>query len=144
MAKESKSTTTEADIKVDKKDTKQAAAEVKETKAAETVKADSKQEEPKKEEPKKTQAKPKKAVKEKTNNVKKEPVVAELFVQYDDDSAGAQEAKVADIVAKVKAEYIAQGHRESSIKSLQIYMKTQMWKAYYVINNKIEGNIDLF
>lgn len=87
---------------------------------------------------KKSPGRPKKMAKE------KETMVPEMFVQYDDTLAGAQEANVADIVAKVKALYVAQGHRESSIKSLQIYMKPQMWKAYYVINHKIEGDIDLF
>lgn len=87
---------------------------------------------------KRSPGRPKKTAKE------KEAMVPEMFVQYDDTLAGAQEASVADIVAKVKALYVAQGHRESSIKSLQIYMKPQMWKAYYVINHKIEGDIDLF
>ena len=122
MAKESKSTTPEADLK---KDTKAAAVPVKETKPAETKKEETKKEEVK------------------TEVVKKEPLTPEMFIQYD-DPAGAQEANVADIVAKVKAVYVAQGHRESSIKSLQIYMKPQMWKAYYVINHKIEGDVDLF
>lgn len=74
----------------------------------------------------------------------KESLVPELFVQYDDDPAGAQEANVSEIVARVKAAYVAEGHRESSIKSLKVYMKPQEWKAYYVINNKIEGQINLF
>lgn len=108
---------------------------VKETEAPKEVKA-----EPKKSAAvaKKLPGRPKKSIKE------KEMMVPEMFVQYDDTLAGAQEANVADIVAKVKALYVAQGHRESSIKSLQIYMKPQMWKAYYVINHKIEGDVDLF
>ena len=155
MAKESKSTTPEAELKTDTK----AAAEVivEETKAVEVKQEEMKNEEPKKDDTKKEETKkatetsakkapgrPKKTTKEKTNNAKKEPMVPEMFIQYDDDPAGAQEANIADIVAKVKAVYVAQGHRESSIKSLQIYMKPQMWKAYYVINHKIEGDVDLF
>ncbi len=143
MAKESKSTTPEADLK---KDTKAAAVPVKETKPAETKKEETKKEEVKTEVVKKeaeSSEKKSQAKTKKSSNVKKEPLTPEMFVQYD-DPAGAQEANVADIVAKVKAVYVAQGHRESSIKSLQIYMKPQMWKAYYVINHKIEGDVDLF
>lgn len=80
----------------------------------------------------------------KTKKAKKEKVVMQpdVFIQYEDN--GTQEAKVADIVAKVKSIYVAEGHRESSIKSLEIYMKPQEWAAYYVINNKMSGRIDLF
>lgn len=92
------------------------------------------------------EAKPKAAkktpAKEKKASAKKVAAVPEVFVQYSDN--GEQEARVADIVEKVKALYVAQGHRESSIKSLQIYMKPQEWKAYYVINGKISGDMDLF
>ena len=72
----------------------------------------------------------------------KEPVVPELVLQFDDN--GANEANLADVVSKIKAAYVAEGHRESSIKTLRVYLKPQDWKAYYVINNKIEGQIDLF
>ena len=85
---------------------------------------------------KKPAAKTKKAVKEKA------PMVPELYVQYTDN--GDQEVNIADIIAQIKALYVAEGHRESSIKSLKVYLKPQEWKAYYVINNKIEGNIMIF
>lgn len=153
MAKESKGMAPEAAVK----DAKAAASE--EAKSAPAIEAAKKepvkavqeeakktaQEDAKKAESKKAAApvkrspgRPKKTAKE------KEVMVPEVFVQYDDTLAGAQEASISDIVAKVKALYVAQGHRESSIKSLQIYMKPQMWKAYYVINHKIEGDVDLF
>lgn len=85
---------------------------------------------------KKPAAKAKKIVKEKS------AVVPEVFIQYTDN--GKQEADIADIIAQIKALYVAEGHRESSIKSLKVYMKPQEWKAYYVINDKIEGNIMIF
>lgn len=111
-----------------------------EVKPLEVKKEETKKEEPKKEEmeasAKKAAAKPKKPLKEKT------PLVPEVFLQYEDN--GEQEALVEDIVAKAKAAYVAEGHRESSIKSLRIYLKPQEWKAYYVINHKIEGMLDLF
>ena len=109
-----------------------------EPKKEEVKKAEPKKEEPKKEEVKKTAGRPKKQVKDKV------PMTPDLFVQYDDDPAGAQEANVGDIVAKIKAAYVAEGHRESSIKSLQVYLKPQEWKAYYVINGKLQGEIPLF
>ena len=87
---------------------------------------------------KKADAKPAK----KTTTAAKEKAVPEVFVQYSDN--GEQEASVAELVEKVKALYVAEGHRESSIKSLQIYIKPQMWRAYYVINGKITGEIELF
>ena len=135
----------EAKVKAPEVDTKKG-PEVKE----ETVKAEvkgaapkkeaaapAKKAEPKKETPaKKPAAKAKKAAKEKA------VMVPEIYIQYTDN--GEQEASMADIVAKIKALYVAEGHRESSIKSLKIYMKPQEWKAYYVINNKIEGNIMIF
>ena len=68
--------------------------------------------------------------------VKEEP---EVYLQY-----GENEVKAKDVLAKVKAIYVADGHRESSIKSLQIYMKPEEFKAYYVINGKITGSVDLF
>ena len=65
----------------------------------------------------------------------------EVFLQFDDN--GSHEA-ISEIVEKVKALYVAEGHRESSIKSLRVYMKPQEWKAYYVINNKIAGELPIF
>lgn len=111
--------------------------------------------EPKKEAPKKEAVKKEQTVVEsepasktakkpavKAKKAVKEPVVPELVLQFDDN--GANEANLADVVSKIKAAYVAEGHRESSIKTLRVYLKPQDWKAYYVINNKIEGQIDLF
>lgn len=128
------------------KDVKGKAPEVK----AEPVKTDVKAAEPKKEtvpvkkaEPKKEVAAAKKPVAKGKKIVKeKTAMVPEVFIQYTDN--GEQEAGIADIIAQIKALYVAEGHRESSIKSLKVYMKPQEWKAYYVINDKIEGNIMIF
>ena len=43
---------------------------------------------------------------------KKEEAVTEIYVQY-----GPGESSVATVVEKIKAEYVEQGHRASSIKS---------------------------
>ena len=54
------------------------------------------------------------------------------------------EVDIMAIVEKVKGLYVAEGHRESSIKSIQVYVKPEENKAYYVINTKMTGDIDLF
>ncbi|MCM1259010.1 MAG: DUF6465 family protein [Roseburia sp.] len=72
-----------------------------------------------------------KAVKEKV-----QPKVILEFNEYNAD--------INAVVEKVKGIYVADGHRESSIKSLEVYMKPFENSAYYVINDKINGRIDLF
>ncbi len=64
----------------------------------------------------------------------------EVFIEYQGRQAGQ-----ASVVEKVKAAFVSSGHRASSIKSLQIYMKPEEFKAYYVINDgKFAGDVDLF
>lgn len=138
MPKEAKSKAPEVDTKK-KPEVKEEAVktEVKEAAPKKETAAAAKKAETKKEAPaKKPAVRAKKAAKEKA------VMVPEIYVQYTDN--GEQEASMADIIAKIKALYVAEGHRESSIKSLKVYMKPQEWKAYYVINNKIEGNIMIF
>lgn len=137
------------EVKTDKRTEAVEAPKTEAVKAAEPKKAEPKKEEAKKEEPKKEEPKKAESAKKSTGRPKKAakdkiPMVPDVFVQYDDDPAGTQEASINDVVAKVKALYVADGHRESSIKSLQIYLKPQDWKAYYVINGKIQGEIALF
>lgn len=64
--------------------------------------------------------------------------VEEVYIQYLD-----LEVTTKEIVDKVKQIYVNQGHRESSIKSLRVYIKPEENKAYYVINEKITDGIDL-
>ena len=89
---------------------------------------------------KKAAATTKKAAAKKT--AEKAVLQPEVFLQFNDN--GSHEASISEIVEKVKALYVAEGHRESSIKSLRIYMKPQEWKAYYVINDKIAGELPIF
>lgn len=151
-------TTAKATVKTEEsKSVKKASEPKKEATAAKAEpakKAEAKKEEPvKKAEPKKEAAKKEAAESEpaakaakkpaaKSKKAPKEPVVPELILEYNDK--GEQKADMADVIAKIKAAYVAEGHRESSIKALRVYLKPQDWKAYYVINNKIEGQIDLF
>mgnify|MGYP001057814548 CR=1 FL=1 len=44
---------------------------------------------------------------------------------------------------KAKAAFVAQGHRASTIKHLALYVKPEEQKAYYVINGKESGSVDL-
>ena len=62
----------------------------------------------------------------------------ELIIQY-----GVMEWKGAELMERAKAAYAAEGHRISSIKSLSLYVKPEERKAYYVVNEKTTGSIDL-
>lgn len=70
---------------------------------------------------------------------KKEASAPEIYVQF-----GANESSVQAAVDRIRAEYVAQGHRVSSIKSLKVYLKPEDNAAYYVINDKVAGRVDLF
>jgi hypothetical protein len=81
----------------------------------------------------------KKAEKPAAKKAAKEVHAPEIYIQF----AGT-EAVVADITERVKAKYVDEGHRVSSIKTLQIYLKPEENAAYYVINQKTAGKVDLF
>lgn len=108
-------------------------AEVKETKAAavkEEVKETAKKAPAKKAPAKKAPAK--------TTTAKKE-VVTETYIQY-----AGQETLTAELLTKVKAAYVAEGHKESAIKSVKLYIKPEDSAVYYVINEKAVGMVSLF
>ena len=114
----------EAAVKAEK-----TASEKKETAPAKEVKADKK----------KPGRKP--GSKSKTAKAaKKEEAVTEVYVQYGPNG----EASVDAVVDRIRNEYVAQGHRASSIKSLKVYVKPEERSAYYVINEKTQGRVDLF
>lgn len=102
---------------------------------AEEVKVEVK-EEVKAEPVKKTAAEKKTAAKttRTTKKAVKEELKPEVFVQFQEN-----EAVLAEVVDRIKAQFVAEGHRESSIKSLQIYLKPEDYAAYYVINQKIQA-----
>lgn len=62
----------------------------------------------------------------------------EVFVQF-----SGEEVVVEEVIEKAKAAYIAEGHRASAVKSLRLYIKPEERKAYYVINEKAAGSIEL-
>ena len=110
-------------------DTPAEKAEEKKTTTAKKTAA--KKETAKKETAKKTTAK-------KTVKAEKPAVTQNVYVQF----AGL-EISTADLTAKVTEEWVALGHRASSIKSLDLYVKPEDMAAYYVINGKESGKIAL-
>ena len=64
--------------------------------------------------------------------------ITEVFVQYGDG-----EWKTDDLVQQVKDAFAAEGHRVANIRKLSLYVKPEEKKAYYVINEKISGSVDL-
>ena len=76
-----------------------------------------------------TAAKPKAAKAKKQPAAKAAPQKTEdIFVQF---------------AERAKAAYLAEGHRAASIKKLCLYVKPEDGKAYYVVNDKAAGNIEL-
>ena len=84
---------------------------------------------------KKTTAKTTKASKA----AKKEPVKPEIIVQYQNS-----EVDTATIEERVKTQFVAEGHKAGFIRKLNIYIKPEEYSAYYVINDKFSGRVDLF
>ena len=84
---------------------------------------------------KKTTAKATKAAKA----AKKEPVKPEIIVQYQNS-----EIDTASVEERVKAQFVAEGHKAGFIRKLNIYTKPEEYSAYYVINDKFSGRVDLF
>ena len=111
-------------------------AEVVEEKAKEVAKATTKAV-VEKAEPvvKKAETKAKAATKVKKE---KQPAKTEIIVQYQQNAAN-----LGELEDKVKKQFVAEGHRAGCIKTLNIYVKPEEYKAYYVINDKFFGSVDL-
>ena len=118
-------------------------AEVKET-VKEAPKAEVKAEAVKTEAPKaekkeEGKAAPKKrGPKPKTEKTEKKEAVQNVYVQF-----AGKEILTADLAAQVTEKWVALGHRASSIKELNLYVKPEDSAAYYVINGKESGKIEL-
>ena len=74
-----------------------------------------------------------------TKAAKKEPVKPEIIVQYQN-----REVDTAAIEERVKDQFVAEGHKAGFIRKLSIYIKPEEYSAYYVINDKFSGRVDLF
>lgn len=70
---------------------------------------------------------------------KKDEMKPEVYIQFN-----GQEAVLADVIEKAKKQFVEEGHRAGTIKSLQVYLKPEEYAAYYVINQKHAGRVDLF
>lgn len=88
------------------------------------------------EKPAAVKAAPKKAAAKKPAAPKK---VAETLVIQ----AAGNEWDTAAVKEQVIAAYVAAGHTRSSISSLTVYIKPEEHKAYYVINEKAIGSVDI-
>ena len=105
---------------------------------AEEVKAEVK-EEAKKAPAKKEPAKKAPAKKATPVKAAKAEIKTALYVQF-----AGNEVTEADIIDKVKAAYVAEGHKESAIKEINLYVKPEEYAVYYVINDKAIGKANLF
>lgn len=92
--------------------------------------------------PAKKAAAPKKAAAKttttKTAKTVKEAASQNVYIQF-----AGKEFRLEDIAEQAKNAWVAEGHRASSLKSLDVYVKPEDSAAYYVVNGKAAGKIDL-
>ena len=82
----------------------------------------------------------KKTAKKAVVKKEKEAAKTEFVLQFQNS-----EINLASIEEKVKAKFVAEGHRAGCIRNLNIYVKPEEYKAYYVINDgKFAGQVDFF
>ena len=81
------------------------------------------------------------ATTEKKAPAKKASAKAETVITLE---FGDYTAIMASVEEKVKAQFVAEGHKASSIKTLNIYVKPFENSAYYVVNGDVTGRVDLF
>lgn len=112
-------------VKKEAEKTESAKPEVKEVAKAET----------KGEEKAAPKAKPKKTEPKKAE---KKEAVQNVYVQF-----AGKEVLTSELVAQVTEKWVSLGHRASSIKTLNLYVKPEDQAAYYVINGKESGKIEL-
>ena len=63
----------------------------------------------------------------------------QIFLQFNE-----QEVEIGTVEANVKKAWKDAGKKLNEIETLDIYVKPQEGKAYYVVNKETEGKIDLF
>lgn len=114
--------------------------EFKQEKLVETEKVESVVEKKEEKKPVEKKTVEKKAVVKKTAEKKEETTVKEeVFVQY-----GDQEVFTANVVDRVKAAYVAEGHAADSIEKIRVYIKPLENMVYYVVNDDYASGISLF
>lgn len=76
----------------------------------------------------------------KKNVAKAAAPTTKMTLQYQ-----GRDVEIRQIEERIKAKFIQEGHRAGNIKTLDIYIKPEEYKAWYVINDgKYDGCIDLF
>lgn len=76
---------------------------------------------------------------EKTKREKVKETATEVILQYRN-----YEVNMDDVTERVKAHYVAKGNKPESIENMQIYVKPEDFTAYYVINDREAGKVNLF
>lgn len=81
------------------------------------------------------------AAKKTTKTAATKPAVKKAAVETVKVQFAGNEYDAAAIVEAVKAAYKAQS--KAAIKSLEVYIKPEDGAAYYVVNDKVSGKVDL-
>ncbi len=71
-----------------------------------------------------------------TKKEAKAEVATSIFVEYQGDQYNMDK-----LIEAVKADWVAGGHRLSSIKTINVYIKPEDYTVYYVINDKTHGKV---
>lgn len=106
------------------------------TVAQEVITSEKKTEEKKTSEKKTETKKADKKADEKKVEAKKE-IVENIYIQ-----TNGLEILTNTLTEQVKQLWVANGHRLSTIKTLDLYVKPEEFAAYFVINGKEQGKID--
>lgn len=132
---------TETKVKEAAKATTKAA----ETKVKEAAKDTAKAAETKVKEAAKTTAKKAAAAKTAAKATAKKTVAKaatvepQVIIQYQNN-----ESDLAKVTERVKTQFVSEGHEAGIIKKINVYLKPEEYSAYYVINDKFSGRVDLF
>lgn len=73
-----------------------------------------------------------------TRQVVKRNEKDEVYIQYRNT-----ELRTTDILEKARTDYVSNGHKLTDIKEIQVYLKPEDNKVYYVVNHKDTGKFEL-
>ena len=120
-----------------KENVKATETKVKEAAKATTKAAETKVKEAAKDTAKAAETKVKEAAK--TTAKKAAAVEPQVIIQYQNN-----ESDLAKVTERVKTQFVSEGHKAGIIKKINVYLKPEEYSAYYVINDKFSGRVDLF
>lgn len=127
------------------KEAAKATTKAAETKVKETAKETAKAADTKVKEAAKTTAKKAAAAKTAAKATAKKTVAKaaavepQVIIQYQNN-----ESDLAKVTERVKTQFVSEGHKAGTIKKINVYLKPEEYSAYYVINDKFSGRVDLF